>query len=232
MLRRQFLRGLILAPVFLSAACNKPADKSKQVSSFKEKPFSETRLQQLLDDLLAAYQAKGFSMKNTLLPPISASQLSEKCTWFPGDMLPELQALYAWHGGQNKGAWEVETPFWFRDNAFLSIENAEHEYVSMMESYGSELSDQAWLKYAFPFAAFNGSWYVLPTRGHPFASNLRYPIISVFEGVDVYYYSIESMLQTCVDWVNHPSYSKDFTLPRDIEMSIWKKYNPGIFENG
>ena len=237
MQRRQFLQYAVLANlsllnVSLLSACNKSSNSSQQSAAIDAQAFSKSETHQLLDQLLAAYEDKGFSVKDSLLPPLDAKQLLEKCTWFPGEITPELQALYAWRGGQDKGAWETKTPFWFRDNAFLSIDNAEQEYASMMESYGSEFSEMTWLKYAFPFAAFNGSWYVLPTRGHSFSPKLRYPIISVFEGIDVYYYSLQSMLATCVDWVKHPDYSKDFTLPHDVEMSIWKKYNPGIFENG
>ena len=232
MRRRQFFYYGVCAGVFLLSACKGSSQSSKSNDKLQLPSFSEYNLKQALDKLLAAYESKGLTVRDSLLPGIDAAKLMQRCTWFPGDMIPEIQALYAWHGGQEKGAWETDHPFWFRDNAFLNLDNAESEYASMMESYGSEFSDQVWMKYAFPFAAFNGAWYVIPTRGHPFSPNLKYPIVSIFEGIDVFYYSIETMVQTCIDWVSHVDYNKDGTLPRDVEMTIWRRHNPGIFNNG
>lgn len=99
----------------------------------------------------------------------------------------------------------------------------------MMESYGTIPEDHFMLKHSFPIASFNGGWYVLPTKGHRFSKNLTAPIISVLQGIDVFFYSIETMVSTCIDWVNHEKYDKNYTLPEDVEMSIWRKHNPGIF---
>ena len=194
--------------------------------------FSNDNLHKLLDKLLAAYESKGMSVSDSLLPPIPELELVKKCNWFPGKLPPQIISLYSWRGGQEKDAWESEFPFWFRDNSFCSIERAEDEYKSMMESYGSYPQDHELLKYSFPFAAFNGGWYVFPTKGQPFSSSLKAPIISVLEGIDIFFFSIESMVLTCLDWVSHEKYDADYTLPEDIEMKIWRKHNPGIFEHG
>ena len=102
----------------------------------------------------------------------------------------------------------------------------------MMESYGIFPADHELLKYSFPFAAFNGGWYVFPTRGQPFSSSLEAPIIGVLQGIDIYYFSIETMVSTCIDWVSHEKYGADSSLPGDVERKIWQKHNPGVFGLG
>ena len=113
--------------------------------------------------------------------------------------------------------------------SFCSLARAEDEYASILSSYGWIPGRRGLLKYAFPFAEFNGGWYVMPALGHPFNLSLACPIISVFEGIDVYYYSLELMVNTCIEWVSHPEYSADGSLPHEIELEIWRKHNPGIF---
>ena len=194
--------------------------------------FSSENLHRLLDNLLNAYESKGMHVSDSLLPPLSKSELIKRCSWFPGELPPEIISLYSWRAGQEKDAWEAEFPFWFRDNSFCSVERAEHEYESMMESYGIYPEDHELLKYSFPFAAFDGSWYVFPTKGQPFSSSLKAPIINVLEGIEVYYFSIETMVLTCLDWVGHEKYDADGSLPENVEREIWQKHNPGVFGPG
>lgn len=195
-------------------------------------PFSATQFHSRLEVLRHAYEEKGMHVSKSLRPPVSEQDLVNKCRWFPGEIVPEIIALYGWHEGQEKPAWEERHPFWFRDNAFLRLSNAEEAYNNIMTSYGLNPMDHFFLKYAFPFAAFNGAWYVIPTREHPFGKGLERPVISVFEGIDVFYYSVETMVNTCIDWVRHKNYTKDGSLPNNVEMAIWRKHNPGIFEPG
>lgn len=191
--------------------------------------FSKTRLHSKLDKLLAAYETKGMKVANSLLAPLSEKVVREKCLWFPGELPNEIVSLYAWRGGQEADAWDSDYPFWFRDNSFCSIERAEIEYKSMMDSYGSDPENHEMLKYSFPFASFNGGWYVLPTGTLTFNTTLKKPIVSVHQGVDIFFYTIETMVDTCVDWVNHPQYED--SLPDAVEMKIWCKHNPGIFNH-
>lgn len=212
-------------------------DQSKETSKDHQMkkslpPFSSDRLHQLLEELRLKFEAKGLNVSGTLLPPLEDHEIREKCDWFPGEIVPELIALYSWRGGQEPGPWDLadtDHPFWFRDYAFSSIAIAQQEYRSMMASYGQipEFHDQ--LETCFPFAAFNGGWLVIPTMPHNFDEKLSRPIVSVMEGVDVFFYSIEKMVETCIDWVSHVAYTGDGTLPGDVELEIWRKHNPGIF---
>ena len=192
-------------------------------------PFSPSRLRASLDGLLAAYLQKGLPVTQSLLPPIEPAALQAACDWFPGELTPQLVTLYGWRGGQKQDSSQTEYTFRFRDMSFLSIARARFEYRSMMSSYGMTQADRDLLKYCFPFASFGGGWYVLPTRGHSFNASLPMPVLSVFADIDVYFYSMETMVNTCIDWVSHPEYQQDAGLPRDLEMEIWRRHNPGIF---
>jgi hypothetical protein len=218
----------ILSPVFVGCGKDDPMSEKYHVINMPE--FSQSRLHSQLDKLLAAYEDKGMKVSETMLPALTENEIREQCTWFPGELTKEIISLYSWRGGQQNDAWETKHPFWFRDNSFASLARAKIEYQSMMDSYGKNPEDHEMLKYSFPFASFNGGWYVLPTRKHDFNPSLKSPVISVLQGIDVYFYTIESMVSTCTEWVSHPEFDSDYTLPEDIEKQIWKKHNPRIFE--
>lgn len=99
----------------------------------------------------------------------------------------------------------------------------------MMETYGANPADHDLLKNSFPFAAFNGGWLVLPCKEQKLDSRLTRPVISVMQGIDVWFYSIQLMIETCIEWVSHPAYghSGNSSLPENEELAIWRKHNPG-----
>jgi len=232
--RRRFLQniGLLAVSGAVSACSQSEKSSVSRMTNKSVPPLSATRLHRLLEELRLAFQAKYLNVSDTLLPPLNEQELRGQCEWFPGEIIPELIALYSWRGGQEPGPWDLadnDYPFWFRDCAFSSLAIAENEYRSMMTSYGQFPEFHSMLKTCFPFAAFNGGWLVIPTTSHDFDKDLKRPVISVMEGIDVYFYSIERMVETCIDWVSHPAYDADQSLPDDVELEIWRKHNPGIF---
>jgi len=230
--RRLFIKlTSLLGVIGLVQSCDKRLLMNDQYQDVIVPDFSNKNLHDLLNKLLSAYERKGMKLSESLLPPISETELIEQCSWFPGVLTPELISLYGWRGGQKEDAWESEYPFWFRDMSFCSLERAKHEYDSMMKSYGSYPEDRELLKYSFPFASFSGGWYVIPTKGQPFSKTLRAPVISVFQDIAIYYFSIELMVKTCIEWVESDKYNEDDIFPEELESSIWQKHNPGIFEN-
>jgi hypothetical protein len=192
-------------------------------------PFDAIQFHQRLELLRLAFEAKGHHVSPSLLPAVQELELRERCSWFPTELPEELVALYAWRGGQANDAWDEEFPFCFRDCAFSGLGNAEQEYKSMMQSSGSNPEDHYLLKYSFPFAAFNGGWLVLPCKEQSLDRRFKRPVISVFQGIDVWFYSMELMIETCIEWVSHPKYAGNDHLQGDEEMEIWKRHNPGIF---
>gem|GEM_PF-1696781 len=230
--RRKFIKA---STAIVGLSILNSCDKKEIVSNVAENSisisqFSSDRLHSSLNNLKDAYESIGVAVSKSLLAPVTEDELKARCSWFPGEITPELVSLYGWHEGQEKSAWEEKHPFMFRDNAFTRLRFAEEEYHSMMSSYGNIPEHHELLKNSFPFAAFDGAWYVLPTKGHPFNTGLKMPIISVHEGIEVYFYSMETMVNTCVEWVNHTDYKDDYTLPRKVELEIWDKHNPGIFQ--
>jgi hypothetical protein len=115
---------------------------------------------------------------------------------------------------------------------FTSLERAKEEYQSMIASYGvgnSRELEGIELRTSFPFASFNGGWYVVPCTGHDLDAEHAYPVVSVFQGIDVYFHSIESMLTTCIDWRLASTLVDDaWELEEGLERAIWRKHNPGV----
>jgi len=46
---------------------------------------------------------------------------------------------------------------------------------------------------------------------------------------EIFYFSIEAMLDTVTDWVACAEYKMFEPLPSEIEKAIWNKHNPGVF---
>jgi hypothetical protein len=178
-----------------------------------------------------AFEAKRLHVSSTLQPPVLEEDLRRRCMWFPSALPAELLALYGWHDGQPNEPSSEKFPFWFRDYGFSCVKNAQQDYRSMMGSYGRDPDVHELLKHSFPFAAFNNGWLVLTCKlRHP-KSPYEHSIVSVMEGVDLFFYSMETMLETCIEWVSHPSYGTGLgELPRSVEMEIWNKHNPDIFK--
>lgn len=235
MKRRQFLELLGVTAIGASVqGCDRrnQAEGAFQLP-ISVPPFSKQRLHRLLGELQEAYEEKDLHVSNSLLPPVSESELQARCDWFEGKFPPELVALYSWRGGQHSGPWDLaddDYPFWFRDCAFSSIDTAKIEYRRIMDSYGIDPESYDLLKHCFPFAEFNGGWMVMPTEPQRLDVRFPRPVISVMEGIDVFFYSVESMVETCIDWVREPSYDRNSGLTDEVELEIWRRHNPGIFE--
>jgi len=229
--RLDFTRSTIFlatAGTLALTGCDNAMNNMKQ-KSIVIPQFSRDKLHTQLDRLQDAFEEKGCHVSKNLLPAIQEQELKIRCGWFPAELPPELISLYAWRGGHADDDPEVPS-FWFRDCIFSSPEWAEKEYKSMMGSYGACPEDHELLKYSFPFAAFNGGWLIFPCHGQKLDKRFEHPVISVMQGIDVHYYSMQLMVDTCVDWVSSMQYRPEYGLPEKVELEIWKKHNPGIFE--
>ena len=194
-------------------------------------PFDAARFGSLLEELRLAYEAIGHYVSPTLRPGLKPDEIHARCKWFPTEVPEELLALYGWRNGQEGDAWNNDYPFWIRDCTLSSLEVAELEYGRIMQTYGSYPEDHEMLKYSFPFAAFNGGWMVLPCNGHNLFQAYKRPVIFVLQGINIYFYSIELMVRTCIDWVR-AGRSEDgvIVFGEDLEMKIWEQHSPGIRE--
>ena len=224
MKRRDIARALTGAATLLALPPGKPSSLPPATLP----PFSALRLRSRLDVLRLAFEAKKQHVSPALQAGLSETQLRNRCSWFPSRLPDELVALYGWHDGQPLPAGEERYPFWFRDCGFTCIRNAEKEYESIMRTYGAKPPLQEFLKHSFPFAAFDGGWLVLPCKQRHPDSPYEHAVVSVMQGVDLWFYSMESMVETCIGWVTDPGYPN--WANKALENEIWEKNNPGIFQ--
>jgi hypothetical protein len=192
-----------------------------------------TETPQLLDTLRAAYLAKNCPVDDYLQPGLTPEQIVSKTRQLGLTLPADLVQLYTWRNGQTDEAEDASDAFVFRDNIFINLERAIAEYAEVLE-YNSDSNtledDGVLLKNCFPFAAFQGSWYLVVCGPHRLKTQSRHPVICVYEGMDLFFHSIDSMVKTCTEWVNHPSWAPASSLDYNLELGIWKKHNPGVFE--
>ena len=180
-----------------------------------------TTLDTKLETLLAAYEAKGHRVTDSLLTGLSRESIDELTTWFPLPLPEELYQLYGWRNGQTHDAWAEEYPFWFRDNAFCNLAHAEEVYRNVVSVYAEH---NKLILECFPFAEFSGECYLLQCSPPIVTSR---PVVDLIG--DTYFLSLDTLIETCIDWVRHPRYSGHESLDRDVELEIWCKHNPGLF---
>lgn len=187
----------------------------------------------LLDELRSAFISRGCDVDRYLQPGLSREEIVAQTSQLAFTLPEDLIDLYTWRNGQSSDAeWESEA-FRFRDNSFISLERALVEYEEFRQFYGpinSIEEDGFDLDLSFPFATLDGAWYVLVCGPHKLKSPHPHPVISIFEGIELSYHSLESMLNACIAWVSDPHWTKDSGLDPELEINIWKRHNPGIFE--
>ena len=55
-------------------------------------------------------------------------------------------------------------------------------------------------------------------------------MISIFEGIDVYFHSFGAMLETVTGWIESGAHRPDLSVDAQLEIEIWRRHNPGIFD--
>jgi len=191
--------------------------------------FSASHFQSRLEALRLAYEAKQEHVSATLQPGLAEAALRERCAWFPSRLPDEIVALYGWHDGQPSSPGVEQYPFLFRDCGFTSIRNAENEYKMIMSSYGTQPSLHDLLKHSFPFAAFDAGWLVLTCNERFPGSPYEHSVISVFQNVMLMFYSMDSMVETCIGWVNNIGVLAGLPfIGKSLEDEILERFNPGI----
>lgn len=171
-----------------------------------------------------------FSINTYLKPGLSREAIAHLTNSLPFDFPEELYTLYQWRNGTHPDC----NFSLFRDQLFLPLEEALKGYDEIIHycvEYVEELGNIDFgvdLRRCFPFAGFEGSYYVLVC--YPTETEQR-PIFGIFEGVERYFLSFELMLDTCIAWCQQ-GVIQDYgiELPQGLELEIWKQYNPGVFE--
>ena len=180
----------------------------------------------LCDDLVAAYEAKEQAVSQNLMPGISKSEYA-KAIGFEIQAIPlSVLNLYQWRNGCANEA--ADALFLFRDNCFISADRGKEELSMIRSIYGAESEERFDLTSVIPIAAFEGAVFAVVTGDHHFGPEFTHPVVSIFEGIDLFFSSVESMLQTCIAWVSHPDWDPFNALPREEELEIWRRLNPAI----
>ncbi len=192
-----------------------------------------SELAERLDALLKAYQAAGIDPSNNLKPGLSDAEIDAIASE-AGLVLPEpVRELYRWRNGNADPYAEANELFWFRDQPFLSLEDAMaaradvQGFMSAYAAAGVEAPvDAASL---IPIAAFEGQFYVVP--GGDGLSDLptSHPVITVGESLEVHFLSIASMVETCIEWASDPTLDTEDMAVED-EDTAWDRHNPGVFD--
>jgi hypothetical protein len=192
-----------------------------------------TACPQLLDELRLAMRERGRDVDRHLKPRLSREELLEQTQPLGLTVPEELVELYEWRNGQGEDAEMSQDALIFRDNKFVDVAGALREYPLIQEYWGPPEPDTLEfgfdLRESFPFATYMGSSYVLVCGEHTLASPHPHPVVNVFQGVELFFHSLETMLRTCIDWVRHPAWGTDSDLPEDVELEIWLRHNPGLF---
>lgn len=230
--RRRFCRDVLLGASALTwTACGRNIASQDGLWPdvvMTEPAFSRERFQRTLEELRLELE-RGQPVTRHLRPGADADAIRQRCAWFPAPLPDELVALYGWHDGQEPEAERTDDAFVFRDCAFLSTARARQEHAAMVPAYAQAASLLGVdLTQCFPIAAFEGAWLVVPCGPPPAGPAQLRPVVSVFEGIEVHYYSVERMVATCLAWRRHPDFGPR-GVPRPVELDIWRQHNPRIF---
>ncbi len=180
-----------------------------------------------LNILINSLREKGITEVDNLLPGLSRQEIEQNTSHLPFKLPEEIYELYQWRNGCDHNF----APSLFRDQKLLTLDDALKEYEYLIEGYIYESDEddidiyQVDLKSCFPFAGFDGSIYTISCGKQYFTDKSKLPIISVFEGIDLYFYTFDSMLDTCIEWVQHPSYRKYYAPLNQTEA--WEKNQYG-----
>ena len=201
----------ILLSAFLITGCNPNIEYNGPIMKSSTEDLSEKLI--LIENMLAK---RGYPV-HELNPGLTREEIDRKVSSLSYPFPEELYQLYMWRNGTREGS----TLFLFRDQIFNSLDEGISNQT-FQGLYGVHNS--------FPFASLEGSFYTLPSEAYALNGKLERPVISVFEGVDVYFYSLDHLLETQIDWIENNVYPESDSSQIDLELPIWKSHNPGIFE--
>lgn len=186
-----------------------------------------------LHRLAMAFEAHGVPVLGNLRPGASDAELDALAHDLGVALPDELRTLYRWRNGHidpnpMAGGGHMLV---FRDNVFLRLEDIPAAYAAVSETYAYlqevDVDPGVDLAACVPIAEFMGARYVVACGEQRLTARSRHPVISVFQGISVFFYSIGSMIDTCIDWVEQPDYEPFREAPN--ERAIWLRHNPGVF---
>jgi len=216
--RRKFLAGFItIGSGFALHSCSRDRKKEAQV-------YSSTLddIKPKLDNMLNSVRKKVPDIEKHFFPGLSKTEIVEMTNQLPFAFPPELIELYTWRNG-TRNIWmdTAEPLFLFRDHSFLPLDKAIEERDPIVRYYG--------VTNVFPFASHQGSYLVLPSESFSYDKRFERPVVSIFQGIDLFFFSFSIMLDTIIEWFErgvHTPYKFE-SIDEKLENEVWNKHNPG-----
>lgn len=185
-----------------------------------------------LDRLADAFHAHGIPVRDNLLPGATDAELDEVAAQLGVDLPQEYRDLYRWSAGSRDH--ETGPRLVFRDMAFLPLSLVVEHQRAVVETYATGMpeGESATELYGIdlartaPIAELMGSTLVVAC-GWQRLTDRSHPVVNAFQGIDVFFHSVGSMIDTCIEWVDQADY--DAYAPAPNEMAIWQRHNPGVF---
>ena len=177
----------------------------------------------LLNALLDASQVGGANVGAELNPGLEQNELLDLLAPLKLQVPQSFMEMYRWRNGCK----DDHCGFYFRDLTFVSLQEAIECREIILTYYALDADDPFDYAHFLPFSRLQGKDFFgvlcTPIGDLPPAAD---NVISVSEGGNVLnFHSIESMLRTCIDWVDQDAISNE-----ELELEIWRQHNPGIFE--
>lgn len=186
-------------------------------------------LRGLCEELVLAYEKHGARVRANLRPGLRRSVIQDMVRPTGLELPESIIQIYEWADGHVDNN-DHENTVAFRDNTFISLSWAIEQYFQMQSTYGGadatlEVTRVA-IDKCFPISLNNGSWDTVVCGPHSHDPELKNPIVRVFQGHELFFDSTETMIKTCIAWVNCNEWRRFFELPPEIEREIWKRENP------
>lgn len=180
-------------------------------------PTLASRLELLAD----AYARHGYDVRGNLRPGASADELAELESLLGLAPPAAYRDLYSWSAGTVDDSGPCLR---FRDEALLPLARVAEERELLVETYG--WFDGVDLGTLAPLATFEGATLAVACGPHDLTPLAAYPVISFFQGIEVFYDSIGSMVKTALDWVSQPDWAPYAPAPNELE--IWRRHNRAV----
>jgi len=215
--RRAFLKSIIVAGSAIAlSSCRKRKDN--QVSRVQS---NVNDIKPKLDKMLAVLKSKRPNIDKDFFPGLSTDEIRKTTSALPFSFPPELEQLYMWRNGTRNILTNTADPlFIFRDHSFLPLQEAIKERENIVKYYSA--------RDVFPFASNQGSYLVVSGQAFPYGKRFERPVINIFQGITVFFFSLPTMLDTVTEWTErnvHRPYEYG-RVDAKLEREIWAKYNP------
>lgn len=182
-----------------------------------------TSLPGRLDALADAYAEHGYDVRGNLFAGATPEEIAAVESGLGVELPTAYRDLYGWSAGpvDERGPAPVLS---FRDMGLLPLSRVLEERDHLVEVYG--WFEDVDVRTTAPVAYFEGAVLAVACGPQRLTSAAPHPVVSFFQGIDVHYDSIESMVETALAWVSQPTWRRYEETPDELE--IWRRHNVAV----